>query len=458
MKPWLCLLPISVAHVASVPYLSSMAAPLTITPVNVLPSAKELLEIKKGSGTPSLKPTDPFSVLEMVLEVEVERKRATEALSARDAAIQRLSEAYVSLRQKMCIIDRLQQQSCQGKAAPNEQVLALESTIKSLREELAAAVSKVSAATEIAQTTATQENGIDHTAPGGVPLYRPFSALDIKTSDTPISQHILYSPDQLNEPEDLIKARHDFLMTMPLPAEPPDDTLKPILLPPPFTLHEFLANATGRASPLFRVPTGPSARAHEAPRLNNYRVFQEPTTSWCPEREEHGYMLMPLFKCTTNPRVTTAHRWNVIDVTGRMSKPTECFYNKDGNWYYAGVYKGFRMADLTPKEWDALSAETTQALVKETIAGRKNTSPQNIYETSQLYSCGALRVACVGLQCVGFNKPLYHAILDQAAKCALVAGKWKSAATAGMVSGAAAGASLNAGLSGPWPALGDGAK
>jgi hypothetical protein len=35
----------------------------------------------------------------------------------------------------------------------------------------------------------------------------------------------------------------------------------------------------------------------------------------------------------------------------------ECFYNNDGKWYYAGVYKAFRLEDLSTKEWEALSAE-----------------------------------------------------------------------------------------------------
>jgi hypothetical protein len=35
----------------------------------------------------------------------------------------------------------------------------------------------------------------------------------------------------------------------------------------------------------------------------------------------------------------------------------ECFYNKDGKWYYAGTYKAFRMDDLTTQEWEALSTE-----------------------------------------------------------------------------------------------------
>ncbi|KAJ7791120.1 hypothetical protein B0H14DRAFT_3890853 [Mycena olivaceomarginata] len=57
-------------------------------------------------------------------------------------------------------------------------------------------------------------------------------------------------------------------------------------------------------------------------RFSNYRVLQELTTSWCPEREEHGYLLTPLFKCTTSPRVVTAHCWTAVDVIEHMNKPT----------------------------------------------------------------------------------------------------------------------------------------
>ncbi|KAF8209311.1 hypothetical protein K438DRAFT_1711616 [Mycena galopus ATCC 62051] len=233
------------------------------------------------------------------------------------------------------------------------------------------------------------------------------------------------------------------LAAIPLPADPPDDTLKPIVIPPPFTLHEFLANATGVTLALCFLFC--LLMIHLL--LSNYRVFQELTTSWCPEREEHGYLLTPLFKCSTNPRVATAHRWNMVDVMARMSKPTECFYNKDGNWYYAGVYKAFRLDDLTTKEWEALSTETTQALVKDTIAARKNTSPQNIYETAQLYSAGALRVACIGLQCVGFNKAMYHAVLEQAVKCALAA-KYNKATPPPSAGIGAVGGAWNAGTVG----------
>ncbi|KAG6885366.1 hypothetical protein C0993_002696 [Termitomyces sp. T159_Od127] len=147
---------------------------------------------------------------------------------------------------------------------------------------------------------------------------------------------------------------------------------------------------------------------------------------WCPECEEHGYFYTPAFKCSTNPRVATAHRWSLVDVIGRMNKPTvECFFNKDGTWYYAGVYTAFRLADLTTKEWAALPTEVIQLIVKETIVARKNTSPQNVYEVTQLYAAGALKVACVALQCVGFNHGMYRALLEQAR--VFTQSKWNAA-------------------------------
>jgi len=128
-------------------------------------------------------------------------------------------------------------------------------------------------------------------------------------------------------------------------------------------------------------------------------------------------MLAPIFKCSTNPRTITAHNWNIVDVIGSLGNPTECFYSKDGKWYYAGTYRAVRLQDLIPEEWNNLSNEAMQVILKETLAGRKNISAQNNYETNQLYAVGALKVACVGLQCVGFNEGLYRGLLDHAAAC-----------------------------------------
>ncbi|KAK0455193.1 uncharacterized protein EV420DRAFT_1694483 [Desarmillaria tabescens] len=414
--------------------------------------ANELAQVKRELEI--LKAADPFKVVEMAIEISTERMKVTEAMHARDAAVRRLSEAYISLRQKVAIIDRLQGNShgpeffkeCMSLAQRDggvtetdmlkEEISALESIVKSLREEMREQSAQTAASTEPppryddgAYKTSEQSGNQN---PGMIPLrilrdtpplpsrcssqtsmssvctenhiIRPILKADDNGFDYKIARPV---PESV-EAEETIEQRNKLLAAMPLPQDPPDDTLKPILLPQNLTLHEFLGSTSG------------SLRSS----LSNYRLLQQLTTSWCPEREEHGYFLTPAFKCNTNPRVATAHRWSSVDVLSRMNKPTECFFNKDGTWYYAGIYKAFRLDDLTTKEWEALSNETVQAIIKETIAGRKNVSPQNVYETSQLYAAGALKVACIGLQCVGFNRTMYKSILEQASKC-MQGGKWK---------------------------------
>ncbi|KAJ7107225.1 hypothetical protein C8R43DRAFT_1045129 [Mycena crocata] len=239
-------------------------------------SIGELLEIKNEPGMPSLKVSDPLSVVEMALEVEVERARATEALAARDAAIQRLSDAYVSLRQKMAVIERLQQVPQATPPHPvNEQVVALEMTIKTLRADLAMASGAKVPVKSVDPPPSYDENGIDnlgHNAqlirpasrapPLRVPRETPpptrqpstapdnntgviLSGNDLDYQVQTASPQLFYTVLKSSESEDIIKARHALLATIPLPADPPDDTLKPIVIPPPFTLHEFLANASG---------------------------------------------------------------------------------------------------------------------------------------------------------------------------------------------------------------------
>jgi len=47
---------------------------------------------------------------EMALEIQIERLRVNEITKARDAALHRLSDAYVSVRQKTQVIEQLQQE------------------------------------------------------------------------------------------------------------------------------------------------------------------------------------------------------------------------------------------------------------------------------------------------------------------------------------------------------------
>ncbi|KAI6098718.1 hypothetical protein F5141DRAFT_1010603, partial [Pisolithus sp. B1] len=320
----------------------------------------------------------PAAVAEVALTVQLERLRVTEALTAGDNVVVRLEDAYTSIRQKSAIISRLERE------------------LETLRQSSAPSSKNPSELQEIqcsGSSTGTEEQTDDEK---GINLKRhvrnmhrnSFHLLHICNQSTScfptLVQIALPSLSLEGGAEKTIATWRSILAALPLPSDIPEEELQPIFLPRSYSLGDFLCNTTGVS-----------------------------TTYWCPDREEHGYFLTPVFKCTTNPRVVTAHRWLAVDVLGHMREPTECFYYKDGKWYYAGTYRAFRMDDLTIQEWELLSTETTQALIKKTLAGRKNASPQNTYEAGQLYAVGALRVSCVGLQCIGFNNQVYHVILEQ---------------------------------------------
>ncbi|KAJ4478400.1 hypothetical protein J3R30DRAFT_3890903 [Lentinula aciculospora] len=375
--------------------------------------------------------SNPHNVVEMAIKIAAEQEKVLHALEARDAAIKRLSSAYISIEQKLEIIGRLEQQT--GISRPSEklfkeaedsaemdklraEIVQLESLVNDMRIEtkaLKGAAVDVPPQYEYPNPKDIDVSAINppqFTVPALSRTSSDLSAMSFALSSNSPRKSIVRTSAPSEDAEDIINARNKLLAALPLPDEAPDDVLKPIVIPTSYVnLHEFLASVPG-VGPLFLTT------------LSNYRVLHQITTSWCPQREEHGYCLAPVFKCHTNPRVTTAHRWVATDVMSSICKPTECFYSKDGVCYYAGVYKAFRLDDLTTKEWEALSSETTQAIVKETIEGRKNTSPQNIYEVNQLYSAGALKVAVIALQCVGFNHSMYCFLLEHANKCTLSVG------------------------------------
>ncbi|CAA7260944.1 unnamed protein product [Cyclocybe aegerita] len=390
-------------------------------PVDEIARLKQELE--------SLKNANPFRMAELALEIQIERLRVVEITAARDAALQRLSDSYVSIRQKNELIERMFQER-DGKDIGSvplslnfgfstdqveaEQLKAHISTLETENGELRLAIQQLQEQALIAKAidpppSYEREPTKSMLVDAGIQTEEDSAGVLVYSED---GAEVNYVPPKTEDPAILANARNTVLADIPLPNNPPDDTLNAIVIPPPFTLHEFLNGAPGSLRTL----------------LSNYRILHNATTYWCPDREEHGYMYAPVFKCSTNPRISTAHRWSPVDVVGRMNKPTECFYNREGLWYYAGSYVAFKMDELSPKEWAQLSGETSSAIVKETIAGRKNTSPQNTYEATQLYVAGALKVACVALRCVGFNHEVYRSLLEYSIRFG--ESKWKSLATA----------------------------
>ncbi|KAL7282894.1 hypothetical protein ACG7TL_002309 [Trametes sanguinea] len=365
---------------------------------------------------------DGPAATEYEMSIRLERLRVQEALTARDVAVVRLAEACASGREKTSAIQLLREEK---EALQGRLDLAMHSSQAPVEgAPSAAGISDKTTGATIRTLTECIQKLEDKLASLSVSENVPAS-----TKDGDENHHRVALPTA--NTAEKIESRYSVLANLPLPSDIPDDALTPIIIPAPHTLHDFISTTSGRLRS----------------QIGNYRVFQESTTTWCPEREEHGYYLTPVFKCSTNPRVSTAHRWSAVDLSARLDKPTECFFNKDGKWYYAGVYKSFRLEDLCTQEWECLSAETSQALIRETLAGRKNTSPQNGYETGQLYAAGALKVACIGLQCIGFNDNLYRGLLEHAAHCTQ-SGKWR-AASHGQTYAPGSGAGTGLGLSSP---------
>ncbi|KAF9265912.1 hypothetical protein L218DRAFT_1075448 [Marasmius fiardii PR-910] len=433
---------------------------------NLNSSSGSLLLSHTSSPPPEMKRSDLFRMVDMAIEIEKERAKVLDAMNARDATVGRLGEAFNSLRQKTALLERLQRESKLTGTADHglelfdqdreeslssevlklrQEIDSLENTIQDLRDEVkllkeSSTLSgyedhEIKACTTRAPLFFLSNRQGYHRKNGSTPRITSIArsiwllpkillsavisplllyslAFHLKLPLPPVPATAVVRPSSMSmmmiwtsrcivrstpsaEAQDVIQSRNKLLASLPLPDNTPEDALKPIMLPSHLALHEFLSNA-------------PADLRHRLPR---YHVLDEMTTYWCPQREEHGYFLTPAFKCTTHPRVNTAHQWSAADVFEGMMKPTDCFYNKNGIWYYAGVYRAFRLDDLTIKEWEALSQEITLSLCKETLAGRKSMSPQNVYEVAQLYGAGALKIACIGLQCVGFNGDMYRSIL-----------------------------------------------
>ncbi|KAH8824436.1 hypothetical protein DL96DRAFT_208179 [Flagelloscypha sp. PMI_526] len=393
-----------------------------------------------------LKSIDPFRVTDMAIELATEKSRVSLAIDARDAVVQRLVQVHALLESKSAELEKCRHDhsalhsplanispaladipgleqtpiECEEISILQHEASNLRKEIENLTAEATLLKSSKKAITEpppcyedddtpllFRNHNVTPNLHSDHIRASSTPapLISPLVGASFSPgprTSTPagsVTSEAFFGFDDHDDPHATINARHALLAEMPLPEEAPEEALTPIMLPSSISFSDFIHGVENSNLRL---------------KLSNYRILSQSTTNWCPQREEHGYFLAPVFKCSTNPRVNTAHRWNLVDVMAKLHQPIECFHNNDGKWYYAGTYQALRLDDLTRAEWDTLSPESSSAIIKETLNSRKNTSPQNVYEISQLYGCGALRVACVALQCVGFNQKLYEGVLDQA--------------------------------------------
>lgn len=83
------------------------------------------------------------------------------------------------------------------------------------------------------------------------------------------------------------------------------------------------------------------------------------------------------------------------------------------------------MRDVTPAEWMAFPAERKNAIIAETLRERRAVAPQLQMDVRQMYELGALRVACVALQCTGYNETVCDTVYKHVDRCRKL-GQWKT--------------------------------
>lgn len=184
-----------------------------------------------------------------------------------------------------------------------------------------------------------------------------------------------------------MQARYAILSDLPIPSDLPSGSLIPILIPTSFTLQDFLATITGvRAFILhscmlqLAFNVGSSRYAYSKRVMLRFtpckRIFSPalPTTAFSKRKQPAGAPTGKSTVTTSHPSLNATptlelslHTAGTLSIwTARLTDPrvrvpsprqfffpsnllTECFFNKEGKWYYAGVYKTFRLRDIAPQ-------------------------------------------------------------------------------------------------------------
>ncbi|KAH7099837.1 hypothetical protein BKA62DRAFT_772175 [Auriculariales sp. MPI-PUGE-AT-0066] len=234
--------------------------------------------------------------------------------------------------------------------------------------------------------------------------------LTASDSDTVVSPESAEPSPTLPTSADNARQRRQLLESFPVPKNMPSKEPPAFSLTSRFSFSDVFGHSLGNRS------------THIA--LSGYHVLCEPLTIWPSEDHTHGLVFAPTIRCFSLS-VAGTFSWREVDVVGPFNKPTECFYRvQESNYHYAGIYRGSRLADVSPEEYMTFSSEMKEALVDATLRDRRAVAPQLRLDVKQLYELGALKIACVAMQCTGYNKRLCDAVYQHVEKCHRL-GEWK---------------------------------
>ncbi|THH31866.1 hypothetical protein EUX98_g2304 [Antrodiella citrinella] len=207
------------------------------------------------------------------LDVHLDKLHVVDALTARDVAVYRLQSACASIRAKEQTIHKLEREKDEMKmsldfldtanrskettevfAAQRGKLLDKISSLEAANKALKLDVDVLRTKQESMSALDTPRfNEMAEQTLKGFPFVEEDSEvlsevkIAIPTAVTPVlpQEPNVFTTDDTMEPEERMKARHAILADLPIPSNMPTDTLIPIVIPPPFSIHDFLGTVQG---------------------------------------------------------------------------------------------------------------------------------------------------------------------------------------------------------------------
>ncbi|KAI0076587.1 hypothetical protein K474DRAFT_1662796 [Panus rudis PR-1116 ss-1] len=137
---------------------------------------------------------------------------------------------------------------------------------------------------------------------------------------------------------------------------------------------------------------------------------------WYPYIEHHAIIVSPKAKYLSKPEGgVMVDEWTDYDeFSESIGQVRELLYRgEDHRIYYGGTYKFALVGDLSQTEFSTLPQSIRDELIRVTFVDPKFvTTPGEKGKIRKMYLSGNAQAVYLALQCVGFNKPLYDALIQ----------------------------------------------
>ncbi|KAJ3479158.1 hypothetical protein NLI96_g9249 [Meripilus lineatus] len=135
---------------------------------------------------------------------------------------------------------------------------------------------------------------------------------------------------------------------------------------------------------------------------------------WCSEPYQHALYFAPRQLYDPNTDANWTDNTELLDLLGQTR---DVFFSsfEDGinEIHYAGTYICRQIEALTVEEYQQLNPHLRKVLRKLTITAEVENVGKVKMHIAKSYEAGSRQIACLALECVGFNKVLYELLVDQ---------------------------------------------